>query len=125
MTLKFDDVTWHDTEITAIVVNRESPGKNDVVTFELGNDTDGTMVAKFLKAWQMTCSLNFGIVCKETIRTAICLDRHEKLDALVTKWKRVGLNLAGLKIFVFETNSTASNIEIIAEDMLITRRANS
>ena len=123
MMLNFDDITWHDTEILKITIDRSNPGKEDTIEFKLRNESDGQLIVTFIDAWRMICDLNFGIVCRETIRTASCHDSHEVLDELRKRWGRPGINLSGLKLFDFETNSTASKIRIIARAVRIVSSA--
>lgn len=120
MKISFNEVTWHDTSILRISLDRQMPGTSDEIEFAVENDTEGPMLVKFSQVWQMQCLLNFGIVSAETIKTAYMKDDHEDIDQLRQEWAKSGLDIGCVKLYEFETNSTASTIKIIAQDVQIT-----
>lgn len=114
MNIEFRGITWHDTKITRVVLDRSNPGIVDKLELFLENDEFGSFCAIFLDVWRLTEQWNFGICADETIRCATEAESHPSIEELRRTWENLGANLDDIRFYRIETNSTASIIEILA-----------
>ena len=113
--MEFNDLNWHDSVIERIEINRNNPGKNDIIQIEI-SWTDGQKnIISFNDVYWAELNMNFGIVCPENILKAYSEGReNETLKRFYIQWKGL-INNVDLNYFEIETNSTSSKIRIIAQ----------
>ena len=111
----FDTLPWHDAVILDMRIDRRRPGDADEVVLSVLWSNDKQTRIRFVGCYALDAQLNFGIVAAETVRLAIEQEQSEELRALREKWARVGVDLAAVKCFSIETNSTASAIKVYAQ----------
>lgn len=106
---------WHDVQLLDLRVDRANPGEADTVrlTVEWGpwapHPPEPRSVIEFTDCYRLEAAMNFGVVCRETILTATSEPDHPAI-ARIQAWS----GLTDLFCWVFETNSTANTIRIIA-----------
>lgn len=111
---------WHDVQLLDLTVDRANPGESDTVrlTVEWGpwapHRPEPRSVLEFTDCYRLEAAMNFGVLCRETFLTARSDSDHPAL-ARIRAWSGVG----DLFCWVFETNSTASTITIIARGVAI------
>ena len=117
----FNELSWHDAEILGITIPRSNPGHQDTLELSIKWPDGKKSFLIFYDCYQLNLALNLGVIAPETIRDAVCLQADETLTALKRKWASKGLDIQpdNLKLFKFETNSTASNISIYAKGFTI------
>ncbi len=110
----FDELPWHDAVLHGIHIDRRQAGVDDHVSFDI-EWPDGTrQTVKMEDVFQANLHLNFGVQGAESIRSAQMVTDHPELDRVREKWRRVGVELSDLILFQLSTNSTASEIQVIA-----------
>lgn len=116
----FLNLPWHDAEILSIVINREDDEHQDVVTIYVRWPDTTESTISFTNCYGLIAHMNFGVIGIESVRSALVLDNRDDIEEIRTKWWKVGVDLANLKCFEIETNSTASKIEVYACGFLLT-----
>src|SRR5262249_13509447 len=114
MSATFNELPWHDAVILSIEIDRRRPGEADEVILAMLWPDERRGRIRFFGCYALEARLNFGVVAEETVRTAMELDDIEKLKSIREQWSRLGVDLATLKCFSIETNSTASTINVYA-----------
>ncbi len=117
--MKFEDYNWHDLEIKGIAIDRNNPGKNDVIEFAIKLRNGSISKLLFQDVYWANLSLNFGIVASETINR-VYIASEDDLDLLNFKnqWTPIlKNNIEDYKMYVLEFNSTYSIIKIIANNI--------
>ncbi|WP_304964159.1 hypothetical protein, partial [Bacteroides congonensis] len=102
--MKFEDYNWHDLEIKGITIDRNNPGKNDVIEFTIKLRNGSISKLLFQDVYWANLSLNFGIVASETINR-VYIASEDDLDLLNFKnqWKSIlKNNIEDYKMYVFE-----------------------
>lgn len=112
---EFDKLSWHDAVITEIVIDRHDAGVSDTIMLKMQWPSGGNGIVSFEGCYSLVANLNFGVIAEETVRTATVHREHTLLDELARKWKNA-TSLDDLKCFCIETNSTASLIQICAQN---------
>lgn len=114
--MNFNDFYWHDAVIKNIQIDRNSPGTNDTIIFDIEwPEEKGKANFIFEEVYWASMNLNFGIVANETILSASELEENDQnLNSLYSKWNGV-INDMELKVYKFSLNSTGSEIKIIAK----------
>lgn len=88
--MNLNDYNWHDQIIKNIIINRESPGKSDIIEFEIEWESGNISTITFLNVYWANLSLNFGIVSPESIYKAfIAKDCDIDLCKFKDTWKNV------------------------------------
>lgn len=112
--MEFNSLSWHDSVIKNIIINRSNPGKNDSIQIEITWPNGENNIISFKDTYWADLNMNFGVVCEECIYTAHAEGKeNEILISFYAKWKGM-INDVELKYFEIETNSTYSMIRIIA-----------
>ncbi|MCP1995052.1 hypothetical protein [Flavobacterium sp. HSC-61S13] len=118
--MKFNDFYWHDAIIKNIQIDRNNPGNDDSILFEVEWPEDnerGLLV--FEDVYWTSMNLNFGIIADESILDVTQLDKkNEDLVNFYSKWKGV-MNEVQLNTYKIELNSTGGEIKIIAKSFRI------
>jgi len=114
--LEFNSLPWHDAELLNIIIDRRRPGTIDKIFFQIRWPDQKENVLCFSGCYLVKIAMNFGVVAAETIRFAEALDECKEITELVSRWENVGVHLSNLKCFDFVTNSTNSNLKIIASE---------
>jgi len=113
--MNFNDFKWHDSVIKNITIDRNKPGINDIINFEIDLIDGGKIELIFEGIYWVNMNLNFGIVADETILNAwIGDDTDTDLIDFYSKWRGLMDNLK-LDTFIIELNSTGGIIKIIAK----------
>lgn len=117
--MTFNDFLWHDAIIKEIIIDRNTPGSNDNITFLIEWPTKENVFFTFEGAYWLIMELNFGIIADETILKASCSVDDDDLDKFYSKWK--GL-MNDVKLFSYEINlnSTGGKIKILAKTFTVT-----
>jgi hypothetical protein len=113
--MDFNSLTWHDSIIEKIYINRENPGKNDVIQIEISWPNGENNIVSFKDVYWADLNMNFGIVSPESILKAYSEGKeNETVKHFYSKWKGM-INDVDLNYYEIETNSTSSKIRIIAQ----------
>ncbi|WP_114751144.1 hypothetical protein [Pleomorphovibrio marinus] len=114
--MRFNDFIWHDAVIKKIEIDRNNPGNNDTIVFNIRwpeNNRDSFIALQEVYFAKM--DLNFGIVADETISHAVELEESDQdLNNIYSKWRGI-IDDKKLKVYKFSLNSTGSKIKIIAK----------
>ena len=120
--MNFNDYRWHDAVIKNININRDNPGVNDSILFDIDwPDDKGKITLVFEEVYWAEMKLNFGIVAEETILDSFEMDNNNQdLTNFYSKWKGA-MNDVKLKTYKIKLNSTGSEIKIIAKSFKISK----
>lgn len=117
--MNFNQYDWHDAIIKLISIDRNKPGVNDKITFEIEWEDRRKSILEFEEVYWASMLLNFGIVAEETILNAQTLNKDDTdLVNFYTSWNNL-LNDTNLTAYLIELNSTGSIIKIIAKRYII------
>lgn len=116
MSLRFQDLPWHDATILAIEIDRRRPGLADEVSLSMRWPDDRYSQIKFLECYGLEAMMNYGVIAAETVRTAVERDDTDGLGRIRDRWRNLDVDLSWLRSFTIETNSTASTITVFARD---------
>ncbi len=117
--MEFNSLSWHDSVIERIDINRKNPGKNDIIQIEISWPSDESNIVSFKDVYWADLNMNFGIVSPESILKAHAEGKeNETVKRFYEKWKGM-LNDVELNYYEIETNSTNSKIRIIAKSFEI------
>jgi len=114
--MNFNNYDWHDSIIKSIVIDRNNPGTNDSILFEIiwPNDKESTIC--FNGVYWANFNMNFGIVSPENILNAYLENNDDKtMVDFYLRWKGL-IDNVNLNCYVIELNSTGGNIKIIAKE---------
>ena len=95
-------------------IDRSRAGEVDEVLFYILWPDDRRSRIRFMDCYALEAKMNFGVVAEETVLSATEQVETDGIRLLRDKWGRVGVDLAEVKCFTFETNSTASIINVYA-----------
>lgn len=113
--MSFDDFNWHDSIVKNINIDRDKPGINDIITFDIEWAQGGNIQLVFEETYWANMMLNFGIVADETILDANIEDSKDSdLVEFYSKWKG-SMDSVSLNIYSIKLNSTGGLIKIIAK----------
>lgn len=113
--MEFNSLSWHDSIIENIVINRKNPGKNDIIQIEITWTNGENNIISFKDVYWADLHMNFGIVSPESIFKAYSEGKeNEIVKRFYTKWEGMIDNI-DLNFYEIETNSTNSKIRIIAQ----------
>ena len=119
--MDFNEINWHDSIIKSIIIDRNFPGKNDTVKFEIEWSDNGKGELLFEEVYWANLNLNFGIVAEESILSALTLGVNDTdLISLYTKWKGL-INDVKLNVYIINLNSSGGLIKIIAKSFKVTK----
>ena len=120
--MDFNEINWHDSIIKSIIIDRNFPGKNDTVKFEIEWSDNGKGELLFEEVYWANLNLNFGIVAEESILSALTLGVNDTdLISLYTKWKGL-INDVKLNVYIINLNSSGGLIKIIAKSFKVTKQ---
>lgn len=77
---------------------------------------------EFQECWMFDAHMNFGMIVPEHVRSASALDSDDGLERLRQTWSKYGVEVARLKCFKIELNSTASVLRIYAARFTVRAR---
>ncbi|MDV2442536.1 hypothetical protein CMV00_01810 [Elizabethkingia anophelis] len=119
-TMKFNDLYWHDSVIKNIVIDRNNPGKKDVLLLEIDWYNTGSGFIIFENVYWLQVNMNFGIIAEETVHEAFIAQNND-IDVINfnEKWNK-NFN-EELSCFIIRTSSTGSEIKIIARTFKISK----
>ncbi|MFO7862441.1 MAG: hypothetical protein R6U85_00430 [Salinivirgaceae bacterium] len=113
--MEFNSLSWHDSIIESINIDRRNPGKNDIVRMEISWANGEKNIISFKDVYWADLNMNFGIVSPESILKAYSEGgENEIVKSFYSKWKGM-INDVDLNYYEIETNSTNSKIRIIAQ----------
>lgn len=113
--MRFNDLNWHDSIISNIVIDRKNPGVNDAIHIEVVWPNGTSNLVSFKDVYWANLNMNFGIISTETIFKAFSEGKeNQNVKRLYTKWKGM-IDKIDLNFYEIETNSTKSTISIIAQ----------
>ncbi len=118
MKTNFNNYDWHDTIVESIVIDRNNPGINDTVKFNVIWPNSVKNIILLTNVYWASFNMNFGVVSPETLFSAHVSTDDQSILNLKKQWKGQ-LDKFNLNCFVFEFNSTNSLLKIIAEDFTI------
>lgn len=118
-TLDFNDFEWHDAIIHNIVIDREHPGDIDTISMTITwpADTKGELI--FENVWEAKLDMNFRVVASESIFMASATFDNPAIEDVLRKWSKMPQPLPPLFCYAINTNSTYSNIKIVAEKFTV------
>jgi hypothetical protein len=118
--MNFNDFYWHDSVIYNITINRNNPGVNDEIIFEIQwTEQKNKALLVFEEVYMSELKLNFGIVAEETILSASTLSKDNSyLAEFYTKWKGA-MDDIKLNTYKIDLNSTGGKIIIIAKSFRV------
>lgn len=113
--MNFNDFNWHDSIIKNINIDRNKPGINDNIKFEIEWAEGSKIELVFEETYWANMMLNFGIVADETILSA-CIGDDKDLDLVdfYSKWNG-SMDNVNLNSYTIRLNSTGGIIKIIAK----------
>jgi hypothetical protein len=112
--MDFNTLDWHDAIILKIEIDRQNPGNNDTISMIVKWPNGSIYQILFEDVYWANLTLNFGVIANESIRSAHVLEDNDKdLISIYSKW---GNMIGDMKLigYFINTNSTNSNIKIIA-----------
>lgn len=116
----FNEIDWHDSIIKKMVIDRNSPGINDAIKFEMDWKSEGEGELLFEDVYWANFNLNFGIVAVESILNAYVSGIEDlNLKEVYSKWKGM-LDDVYLNIYTINLNSSGGQIKIIAKAFKLT-----
>jgi hypothetical protein len=66
--MTFNDFYWHDSVIKSVTINRNNPGVNDEIVFEIEwSEQKGKVLLVFEDVYWAEMKLNFGIVAAAAV----------------------------------------------------------
>ncbi len=113
--MEFNNLEWHDSIIKNIIIDRNNPGKNDMLQIEMiwPDGTNNTI--SFKDVYWANLDMNFGVVSSESVFKGYSEGKeNENVKSFYQKWKGM-INDIDLNYYEIETNSTRSKIKIIAQ----------
>ena len=112
--MDFNDFEWHDSVIRNIRIDRNRPGEQDTIEFEVEFDS-GLFRIVFESVYQASFQMNFGVrVEDETIYYAFTEGRENKMvQDFYSLWNGL-FDKVNLNYYEIETNSTGSKFQIVA-----------
>ncbi len=113
-----EEIYWHDSVIKNIKIDRNEPGKKDTIEFEIDWYDKGAGKLLFEDVYWVEMNLNFGIVAKESIDFAFIDVSGDNLNPFYKRWGGL-LNDIKLFCYIIKTNSTGSEIKIIAKSFSV------
>lgn len=117
--MEFNNLNWHDSVIKNIIIDRNNPGKNDIIQLEMVWPNGTSNIITFRDVYWANLDMNFGIVSTESVFKAHSEGRDNEIEkSLYLKWKNK-INDVDLRYYEIETASTCSKIKIIAEQFQI------
>lgn len=119
MNMDFNDFFYHDVIIKNIVIDRNTLGINDNISFLLEFPEDVNQVSfTFEDVYWSSMELNFGILADETVFSAFSSDENNDLTKFYSKWN--GL-VDDIKLYFYEINlnSSGGKIKIIAKNFTV------
>jgi hypothetical protein len=118
--MNFNDYPWHDAIIRNVKIDRDNPGINDIIIFNIEwPDEQGKVICVFEEVYWAEMKLNFGIVADETILDANELNSdNQELANFYSEWNGA-MNDIELKTYKIDLNSTGGEIKIIAKSFRI------
>lgn len=117
--MNFEYFDWHDSIIKSIDIDRNKPGINDSIKFNIKKVEGGNIELVFEETYWANFILNFGIVADETILDAYIADSTDiDLVKFYSNWKGA-MNNVKLDLYVIKLNSTGGSIKILAKGFKI------
>ena len=117
--MEFNQIRWHDSVIKNIVIDRNCPGKKDIIKLEIEWNSSKKGGLIFEDVYWSRMNFNFGIVADETIMDASALSADdEDLLKLYLNWKET-LNDVRLTAYKINLNSTGNEIKIISKSFKV------
>ncbi|HFK5506804.1 hypothetical protein [Elizabethkingia anophelis] len=118
--MKFNDLYWHDSVIKNIIIDRNDPGKQDVLLLEIDWYDTGLGFIIFENVYWVQINMNFGVIAEEAVYEAFVAPSND-VDVINfnKKWNK-NLN-EELSCFIIRTSSTGSEIKIIAKTFKISK----
>lgn len=114
MKIEFQELPWHDAEILSILIDRENAGEQDTVRLSMRwpDGTESEVV--FSDCYALSAMMNFGVIASESVFSAAVFDSRDDVQEIKQRWSHFGVELADLKCYQLDANSTASKILIYA-----------
>jgi hypothetical protein len=121
MKIEFNDFQWHDAEVISIFIDRRNAGRHDTIKLLMRwpDETESEIV--FSDCYAFNAMMNFGVVASESVLSAVVIADRDDVEEVKRRWRGVGVDLAGLRCYQLETNSTASKILIYALSFSVQR----
>lgn len=117
--MNFNDFIWHDAVIENISIDRNNPGINDSIKFDICWPSNDKSILIFEDVYWANFNLNFGIIGDESILYAqIAGKEDQSINDLYLKWKGL-INDVILNCYIIVLNTTASEIKIISKGFKI------
>ena len=117
--MDFNDFFCHDAIIKNIIIDRNTPGINDNISFSLElPEKEDKINFIFEDVYWSAMELNFGISADETVFSAFCSADNNDLNKFYSKWKGL-MNDVKLYFFEINLNSSGGNIKIIAKKFTV------
>lgn len=114
-TESFNELPWHDATILELRIDRRQAGHIDEVVLTMMWPDERRSRIRFVGCYGIDARMNFGVVAAETVRTATEREDSDELGALRAKWEPLGIDLARLRAFSVETNSTGSLLTVYCQ----------
>ena len=114
MSKEFNSLCWHDAELCSIFIDRKHAGEQDTVRLLMRwpDNTESEVV--FSDCYALSAIMNFGVIAPESVLSAVVIEHRNDVDDIKQRWRNIGVDLANLRCYQLETNSTASKILIYA-----------
>lgn len=112
--MEFNELYWHDSVIKKIEIDRNHPGENDTISFEIDWYDTGISKILFEDVYWLRMDMNFGVIAEESIYEAY-IAPNDDIDIVRFNEKWSGILKGALPCFIIKTASTGSEIKIIAK----------
>lgn len=115
----FHQLEWHDAVLLKMCIDRRTPGERDEVSIFVQWTNGRTREVRFVDCYALDAAMNFGVIAPESIRSGRCVSASPRLVAIREKWKPIGVDLEALRGFEIVTNSTNSQLLIVARSFCL------
>lgn len=109
---KLESIYFHDAILKGIAIDRTNPGHSDTVCMLVELESGVEIEITFRDCYFFFAAMNFGVVADESIRSLVIASSGDDIERIRNAYVGAGDQLATLKSYNIETNSTGSVLKI-------------
>lgn len=118
--MEFNEIYWNGSEVYNIIIDRNKPGIEDRIIFEIDFVELGKQKLIFEEVYWANFKMNFGVVASECIDIAYISEIKDDPELIDFFNKTTQLTpKLGLTCYILKTTSTNSEFKIIAKRFLL------